>query len=208
MEGNIIDNVCKRFLLPSHIAVGYAAVVFVNVNRLETTKKRLESLPFSAFLEMIIVILQYWVNPNDKLEFDDELSQDIRDLRTFFTSVKEATENFRNMCVEHILIPNFNDKCPVLVFKRLFKKILDVGGGLSNSKEVRNVFVDISEVIIDQSLEYGWTKDQLLAVLDSLDRSMALFQSWYPNTIKNRHINSLNRLMAGLMQCIQVLLKK
>lgn len=206
-DGNLVENISRRFLLSTPLASAYGVVIFINLNRLETTKKKLEGLLFQDFQSMISGVLEYWSNPNRNLEFDDDLSQDIRDLRNIVASSKEVLENYRKAVLD-TLGSEIEDKCPMVVFRRILKKVLDIGGGLSNAKESRNIFVDLSEMTFELCVEIGWSGSLLLNFLNGLDSTCRFWHEAYPTIVKKRSLASFSRFMTGLIVCVKTLIDK
>ncbi|ESN90083.1 hypothetical protein HELRODRAFT_194696, partial [Helobdella robusta] len=88
LPGSILNNIISNFLLSSHLAQQYAAMVFLNTNRFDLTKKKLSHLTFHDLVHCANVIMNSWsISLHDSKDGGDANDADLD--RDFLQEVKE-----------------------------------------------------------------------------------------------------------------------
>ncbi|EPZ34538.1 FIBP-domain-containing protein [Rozella allomycis CSF55] len=96
LKGNVIDNIEKKFLLAKQQAASYAHILFITENRLDTTKKKLNCLMLNDLLYCASVFVKMWTNSLYLEGIDDDLTQDLRDLKAVLTNDRTLLEQYKN----------------------------------------------------------------------------------------------------------------
>lgn len=156
MAGNLVQNIQTQFLLPHELAKKYAAIVYIANNRFETNKRKLQYLQFSDFLHCSLEIMNNWscTNPECKyeetsMEIDREFLHDLRELRVLLE--KDLLEEHRVSVLRLIKskVPDKKYSDIDVQFKGISRNIINVASGLNHSKEMRDLFLDIVEKVIE-----------------------------------------------------------
>lgn len=156
MAGNLVQNIQTTFLLPHELAKKYAAIVYIANNRFETNKRKLQYLQFADFLHCSLEIMNNWscANPECKyeetsMEIDREFLHDLRELRLLLE--KDLLEEHRVSVLRQIKskVPDKKYSDIDVQFKGISRNIINVANGLNHSKEMRDLFLDIVEKVIE-----------------------------------------------------------
>ncbi|KAI1295412.1 Acidic fibroblast growth factor intracellular-binding protein [Halotydeus destructor] len=156
LNGSLVQHISSHFLLPEPLAKKYAAVVYMSNNRFETNKRRLHYLKFDEFIHCAYEMMINWSckkldckYEETAMDVDREFLQDLRDLRSL-------TE--RDYIDDHKIAVMRNIKGKVsekiyldldAIFKNLSRNIINIASGLNHSKEMRDLFVDMVEKVIE-----------------------------------------------------------
>ncbi|KRT79401.1 hypothetical protein AMK59_7736 [Oryctes borbonicus] len=173
MPGSMVQNIQKSFFLPEELAKRYACVVFLACLRFETSKRRLQHMSFGAFKKCTEIIMDNWTypyQPNTEYfdtEMDKEFLTDLRDLRIL--SEKEK-EHKHLVCTS--LRPTFLQKSYSELetsFRLYSRAILGLAAALHRTREMRNLFIELS-LIIELWKQGGWTMQDLELFLNAFTR--------------------------------------
>nr|XP_046914144.1 acidic fibroblast growth factor intracellular-binding protein B-like isoform X2 [Dermatophagoides farinae] len=195
IPGNLCQNIQSHFLLPPDLAKKYAAIVYIANNRFETSKRKLQYLQFTDFLHCSLEIMNNWScnNPDCKYEettmdIDREFLHELRDLRTLLD--KDNLEEHR-LLVLRMLKPNLTEKKfndIDMAFKNISRNIINIAYGLNHSKEIRDLFLDIVEKIIElfKAIKFNQTETTLFLqhykespqFIESFKSNRNLFKVW------------------------------
>ena len=182
MEGSITEIINKQFLLPETLARMYRSVVFLFINRFETLKRKLQYLVFDDFIVCTEYILDNWtagavnepqiiVEQNlDVDEIDKEFVHDLRDLRNFL-SEKEVQDLHRSIIsalLEKKSLTLHFTKSLDSNFRLLSRNMFSIGAQLSNSKELKEFFVNCIEKIIETVKQLEWSIKELETFLSAM----------------------------------------
>ncbi|KAG0302094.1 hypothetical protein BGZ99_003192, partial [Dissophora globulifera] len=145
----LIQDIEHQFLLPHYLARQYAHILFIADNKLDTFRKRLSCYQFTDFEYCSSIFIQYWTaSTMDTLpEFDPQLAQDVRDLKSLLLNDRAVLDEFRHRVSSHL---SQSAHAPVMEriqsnFKVVLRNMLSVGGMINQQKEVRNIFLEITE---------------------------------------------------------------
>jgi len=101
-QETVPERIQSDFLLPRRLACQYAHILFINTNRLDTSKKKLLQYTFTDFEYCASVFMRYWASPT-RDEFDPQLAQDIRDIRQLLNTNKDAFDEFRFRVAQYLM---------------------------------------------------------------------------------------------------------
>nr|XP_022920490.1 acidic fibroblast growth factor intracellular-binding protein [Onthophagus taurus] len=172
-SGSIVQNITTTFFLPEELAKKYACVVFLACLRFETSKRRLQYLTFGALRKCTETIMNNWTYTASSgvdfydMEMDKEFLSDLRELRVLLEKEKEH---------KHLVCQNLK---PVLLqkcfneldgnFRTYSRAILTLATALHRTRELRNLFVELSQ-ILDLWKQGGWAFKDLELFLNAFTK--------------------------------------
>ncbi|EGD77798.1 fibpl protein [Salpingoeca rosetta] len=156
--GPLVNVIQQQFLLNPSQAKDYAAMVFITDNRLAVDKKVLSAVPLSVFLDCAHEFMRSWTSVNDPHGNDQDLQkrflQELRELKYNITGSREVLEHFNAA---------LRANPPAVSASRLahvygvVRRVIQIGGGLSYSKEWRDIFEDLEQEVVQPLREDRWT---------------------------------------------------
>ncbi|KAK3820300.1 MAG: acidic fibroblast growth factor binding protein [Benniella sp.] len=197
----LIKDIEHQFLLPHQLASQYAHILFIADNKLDTFRKRLSCYQFPDFEYCASVFMENWTsNTTDTLpEFDPQLAQDTRDLKSQLLNDRAVLDEFKNR-VSNSLSQSAHP--PVMEriqnsFKVVLRNILSVGCMINQQKEVRSIFVEITEKLVDAFMQVGWSAVDMELFYDCMIQefqNLSALTSQY----RERYGTSWIRLITGI----------
>ncbi|KAF9996454.1 hypothetical protein BGZ80_009823 [Entomortierella chlamydospora] len=197
----LIQDIEHQFLLPHYLARQYAHILFIADKKLDTFRKRLSCYQYSDFEYCGAVLMQYWTaSTMDTLpEFDPQLAQDVRDLKSLMLNDRAVLDELRNRISNNL---SQSAHPPVLEriqsnFKVVLRNMLSIGCMINQQKEVRNILVEITDKLVDAFIQVGWSSTDIGAFYDSM---VAEFQNTASLTsrYRERYSTSWIRLVTGI----------
>ena len=152
--------------------------------------------------------MKYWTSSETRStdSIDETLAQDARDVRTVFLSSKELLEEYRSVVTQQ-LSATVDPQSPATVasasdqtqaqFRNLVRNVLSIGAGLSQSKEMKDVFVDLVEKVVEPFVGLSWGQQDVEAFFQALIKQFGTLTSLQDN-YKNRYHPSFARLLTGM----------
>lgn len=145
--------------------------------------------------------MQYWTaSTTDTLpEFDPHLAQDVRDLKSLMLNDRAVLDELRNRISNNL---SQSAHPPVLEriqsnFKVVLRNMLSVGCMINQQKEVRNIFVEIADKLVDAFLQVGWSPVDMELFYNSLIAEFGNTSS-LTNRYRERYNTSWIRLVTGI----------
>ncbi|EDW95273.2 acidic fibroblast growth factor intracellular-binding protein [Drosophila yakuba] len=177
MPGTLTNNIKQHFFISTDLAKKYACIVFLACLRFETTKKKLQYLSFSDLLTCSHAIMIYWTYTYQHTgpeyydtEMDKEFLLDLRELRCLLDKEKE---------IKHLVCMRLK---PVLLerafheldgnFRSYWRALITIACNLHRNRELRDLFVDLCEKLIDPWRQNGWNREQVNKFLASITQSV------------------------------------
>ncbi|RWS27764.1 growth hormone-inducible transmembrane-like protein, partial [Leptotrombidium deliense] len=165
LSGNLVINIQTHFLLPENLAKKYATVVYIANNRFETSKRKLQYLKFDDFLHCAYEMMSNWCCHNPECRFEETAMDMDREFLQMLRELKILTE--REYLDDHKLHVMRSLKGKIservladldTIFKSLSRSIINIASGLNHSKEVRDLFLDVVEKVIEPFKQIRMTK--------------------------------------------------
>ncbi|XP_055858541.1 acidic fibroblast growth factor intracellular-binding protein isoform X3 [Episyrphus balteatus] len=154
LPGNITSNIKQQFMLSDTLAKKYASIVFLACIRFETSKKKLNYLSFSDFFYCSQAVMEYWTYTYQHsgpeyydTEMDKEFLLDLRELRCLFEKEKEIKQSY-------------------------WRSIITIAINLHRNRELRALFADLSEKLVDPWKQNNWCLNQVKQFLDAVSQSI------------------------------------
>ncbi|XP_005106473.1 acidic fibroblast growth factor intracellular-binding protein [Aplysia californica] len=188
LSGRLVDNIQSHYCLSQDLAKAYAAIVFITNNRFETGKKKLNYLTFDDFAICANHMISNWSYSSEDcqthedmdVDMDRDFLLDLRELKVLME--REYAEEHRGLMLR-ALQPVMREKVLSEMdsnFRAVSKTIISIANGLNHSKESRDIFIDIYEKLIEQWIQWQWSKNDaqsfLLAFKDT-SLQLDLFRS-------------------------------
>ncbi|KAI8807357.1 acidic fibroblast growth factor binding-domain-containing protein [Cladochytrium replicatum] len=133
-------------------------------------------------------------------EVDLGLAQDSRDIRTLLFNSKDVMDDYRGIVTRRIAgasasaIEKGGDKA----FKLVLRNVLGIGAGLGNNRDLRDIFVNLIEKIVEPCVGMGWTASDLETFLNAVVQSYGEVNA-ISVSVRKRYTNSLSRLLTGII---------
>ncbi|XP_055613327.1 acidic fibroblast growth factor intracellular-binding protein [Uranotaenia lowii] len=177
MPGNTAQNIRQLFVLPEELAQKYAAVVFIACMRFETCKRKLQYLYFGDFFECSQAIMTSWTYTYQHAgpdyydtEMDKEFLLDLREIRYLLDKEKEI-----KCLVTMRLKPTMLERTYQEVdsnFRSYWRSIITIAINLHRTRELRQLFLELTERLIEPWKQNNWPKEQAALFLKCITQSV------------------------------------
>ncbi|KAI9146392.1 fibroblast growth factor intracellular binding protein [Paraphysoderma sedebokerense] len=168
-EGELVEIIQKDFLLTRSLASQYAHINFININRLDTSKKKLSILSFADFEYCASVFMRFWTTSSAFAmeDVDPTIASDVREVKAIFLNSKDNMEEYRQLVSNNLPSDSVTtEKSLQTQFRTLVRNVLGIGAGLSQSKELRDIFINLVEKIVEPCIALEWTAADLESFFD------------------------------------------
>ncbi|KAJ2778099.1 hypothetical protein GGI15_004280 [Coemansia interrupta] len=114
----LVNEIMEKFALSEPLAKKYAHILFLNINRVDTTKRCLSHFKFADFEFCASILILYWTTMSSTMTLDDidePLTQHAQQLKSLLV---ENKANFERLCTavsSHIttMVPKISAATPV-----------------------------------------------------------------------------------------------
>ncbi|CAG9861639.1 unnamed protein product [Phyllotreta striolata] len=190
LPGVTAENIKTLFYLSDELVKKYTCIVFISCMRFETSKKRVQRMSFNNFRICCEAMIENWTynltgTEYNDLEMDREFLFELRDLKVLMEKDREHKHLLLVNLKPKLLQKNYADL--ESNFKLYNRAILTLATTLHRSRDMKNFFVDLSQ-IIDYFKQGYWSKhdfEQFLLVYgqlagenDPLRTNAALKATW------------------------------
>lgn len=157
--GRVYKNISVQFLLSEELARKYAAIVFLNTSRFDLNKKKLGHVSFAHLVTCSNLVMQHWANNENAdgdlndTDLDRDFLSELKDFKVILD--KDNMEEHK----EHFIATMKTKICQdvaeefAITFKILSRTIVNTGINLTNGKELRDLFINLYEKIIEPSCQ-------------------------------------------------------
>lgn len=189
----------------------YVSYIFLCYHRIETTDKRLRFLESSHFEVFASYLIEYWVSDDPlKVDLDMKLKEDVIDCRTHLLSEKQFLDEYKSLVIEQLKKKKFNEKILGEISSRflaMMKALLNIGAGISKSKEFEDFFEDLEEQIADPFYRMGLDQSQVEEFFNALDFQFPSLVAEYLklNRHRERIKTSWHRYLQGIRSCLSIM---
>jgi hypothetical protein len=126
------------------------------------------------------------------------MTQDVREVKAMFLGSKDLMEEWRTALDPTSQEPQTgNGATTQTQFRTLVRNVLAIGAGLSQTRELRGIFVDIIEKVVEPCAGLGWGLPELQSFFDTLEKQFAAIPS-LNSSDKRRYHPSFGRLISGV----------
>ncbi|KAL7749874.1 hypothetical protein RI367_004750 [Sorochytrium milnesiophthora] len=197
-------------ILHTEFLLRYACINFINNLRLDTQKRKLNLFTFADFEYCAAVFMKHWTptsaGSQTTDDIDEMIAQDAREVRAVFLASKDLLDEYRSV-VTRQLSASTDPTSPATVssssdqiqtqFRTLVRNVLSIGAGLSQSKEMKDIFIDLVEKVVEPCIAMGWTQPDVDAFFQALISQFGTLTSLQDN-YKSRYHPSFARLLTGV----------
>lgn len=213
VEDTIYDILKNHFMFTDNLVKRYCPVVFVFLERFETTKKKMNYLTFDDLMTCSEYIYEKWTyhyddnstldKAIDRDEIDRHFVQDLRDIRNTVTE-----RDFLDMQKTFVML-RLEKKATTLHFKKtletnfrsITRSIFLLGGNLTHSKDVRDFFIDCIEKIVEPIKQLDWAHKELEFYISMIVDSWGDFKEDYRHFVRKFDVVFL-RFMDVMKRCL------
>ena len=170
LPGNFIHNIKTNFLLPTTLAEKYSVVVFIACHRFEINKKKLNYLSFEDFSIVCQTIMTDWtcagvdVDENGDPSLDRDFFYSLRELKCLLDREKEHRYGVCQKLAKTSMKQRSLSEVEAN-FKTINKNMLWLSQTLHNNKEVKDLFVNVVDKVVDPLKQYKFTSEDLSQVI-------------------------------------------
>ncbi|KAL4648886.1 acidic fibroblast growth factor intracellular-binding protein, partial [Arapaima gigas] len=201
LKGPLVDNIQKHFLLSDKLAKDYAAIVFFANNRFETGKRKLQYLSFQDFACCAGQLISNWtVGAVDNMvedmdvDLDKEFLQDLKDLKILITD-KDLLDQHKSLVCTALRGKTKVYSEMEANFKNLSRGLVNIAAKLTNTKDVRDLFIDLVEKVIEPCKSDRWMFADMKLFLIHYTNSAHILDTF-------KHQATWDRYMGVIKSCI------
>jgi len=206
MMGSLVSNIRTHFLLSPNLAQQYAAIVFITNNRFETSKKKLTYLTFDDFVHCANQMITHWSysskdcrhHDDMDVDFDRDFLHSLRDLKPL--SDWKQLEEHKGLTMTKVrgklstsASADLEGSSKNMQSRQdhglgLCKNLINIGNHLNHSKDMRDLFIDCVEKVVEPCRQAGWTQHDLRLFLrayteaghhmEIISRTPGLVRAW------------------------------
>ncbi len=178
LNGSLVANVKSQFLLSNTLSQCYAGLVFLSCNKFETGKKKLSHLSVEDFIYCANIMIESWTSGSvdttrqvdDDLELDKDFLQELHDMKIHLydralTDLHQRTV-VRDLKRKHH--PAWLTKSVEANFGNLSRTLTSIGSSLIHSKDLKDLFIDVQEKLIEPFKQSKWSREDMNTVLSTM----------------------------------------
>ncbi|CAL8306127.1 unnamed protein product [Arctogadus glacialis] len=194
LKGPLVENIRQNFILSDKLARDYAAIVFFANNRFETGKRKLQYLTFQDFAFCAGQLIKNWtVGAVDNMvedmdvDLDKEFLQDLKELKILITD-KDLLDQHKSLVCTAL-----RGKTKVYTemetnFKNLSRGLVNIAAKLTNTKDVRDFFIDLVEKFIEPCRSDRWASADMRLYLTHYTNSAHLLDTFKYQVVWDRYM--------------------
>uniref|UniRef100_A0A3B4Z3S6 Fibroblast growth factor (acidic) intracellular binding protein a n=1 Tax=Seriola lalandi dorsalis TaxID=1841481 RepID=A0A3B4Z3S6_SERLL len=194
LKGPLVENIRQHFLLSDKLARDYAAIVFFANNRFETGKRKLQYLTFQDFAFCAGLLINNWtVGAIDNMvedmdvDLDKEFLQELKELKILITD-KDLLDQHKSLVCTALRgkTKAFNEM--EANFKNLSRGLVNIAAKLTNTKDVRDFFIDLVEKFIEPCRSDRWTAADMRLYLTHYTNSAHILDTFKHQVVWDRYM--------------------
>uniref|UniRef100_A0A8C9RGA4 Fibroblast growth factor (acidic) intracellular binding protein a n=1 Tax=Scleropages formosus TaxID=113540 RepID=A0A8C9RGA4_SCLFO len=195
LKGPLVENIQTHFLLSDKLARDYAAIVFFANNRFETGKRKLQYLSFQDFAFCAGQLISNWTVGAVGM---NQNKWRVTTLQAFLVNEGKSMHDIFNISL--ILCTALRGKTKVYSemeanFKNLSRGLINIAAKLTNTKDVRDLFIDLVEKFIEPCRSDRWTAADMKLFLIHYTNSAHILDTF-------KHQVTWDRYMGVIKSCI------
>jgi len=171
-QGVFLSNIKSQFLLPDNLAERYSVLCFVACHRFETSKKKLAFLSFSDFSIVCKEVMLHWSPEGQQV---DDSGEPLLDKDFFYTlrelkSLGEKEKEHRYAVCQNLGRQNLEKRAMSEIeanFKTLSKNLLNIGQGIYSSREVRELFVNVVDKVVEPLKQWKLSPEEVSLLMSA-----------------------------------------
>ena len=174
--------------------------MFLCAHRVDTSKRKLMRLSFDALMHCTNSLMALWRDarrpPGEDL--DDELLRELRELRYVVSNDRTVLGEQRDVC--RVAFQRSQRETAFSGFERDFKSyvrsLFGLANGLSQRSEVRDLFIDTVEKLIEPLQAVHWSPADVTLLYETIESSFATVDALRP------FARSANRFLTAIRLCL------
>ena len=195
-ERTVLTIIKEDFRLPGELASQYEHIAFLCYNKIETSKSRLNLLDYSEWSAMAAVVKAMW-GAEDSLDLDVEFTDMMRVAKEAL-SAREVSLDFRKHVMALFKASLHDSDMPHTVsnsmatlgkeqlyyrhmlsalekgFVSIARAIAQIGAGLQEWREIRDLFVDVNEKVLTPLDAADMTLEQVVTLFSAMDKAIGM----------------------------------
>ncbi|KAK5616825.1 hypothetical protein CRENBAI_018304 [Crenichthys baileyi] len=194
LKGPLVENIRQHFLLSDKLARDYAAIVFFANNRFETGKKKLQYLTFQDFAFCAGQLIDNWtVGAFDNMvedmdvDLDKEFLQELKELKILITD-KDLLDQHKSLVCTALRGKTKAFTEMEANFKNLSRNLVNIASKLTNTKDVRDFFIDLVEKFIEPCRSDRWTAADIKLYLTHYTNSAHILDTFKHQAVWDRYM--------------------
>ncbi len=223
LNGSLVDNVRSQFLLSESLSQCYSGLVFLSCNKFETSKKKLSHLTVRDLIYCANIMSESWTSGaagsahqvDDDLELDRDFLQELHDMKLYLydRSLVDLHQKavMRDLRRKHH--PIWMTKSVEGNFSMLSRNLSTIGSSLIHNKDLKDLFIDVQEKVIDPFKQLKWSKEDMDVVLSSMIETLPDCESshfgqygkYFAKDKKKWRVETYLRYLEVLKQALHVL---
>ncbi|XP_077974556.1 acidic fibroblast growth factor intracellular-binding protein B-like [Styela clava] len=205
IPGILVENIGKQFLLPKDLSWAYATVVFLANHRFECTKRKLSHMTLNNFITCSQVLIENWSYGHSESEtldmnvdIDREFLHDLRGVK-FLASDRDLVDKCKECLIKNSAAGGSSIEAAC---KLLCRIIPTIASDLYHTKDLRDLFVDIVEKIVEPARVAKWSK----TLMEDFLVNYSKFSIEHPQLVVFkiiwlRYINAINTCILQSYYC-------
>ncbi|KAJ1964095.1 hypothetical protein GGI12_001641 [Dipsacomyces acuminosporus] len=189
----LVNEIMDKFALPEPLAMHYAHILFININRVDTTKRCLAHFKYSDFDFCASILIEYWTTRSSTTTLDDidePLTQQAQQLKGMLVDNKA---NFDHLCAAvGQYIHSLASKTPrgqlaptapsqgllsildsrtargTTQLRAILRTSFSIVADIDTSSTLRNIFGTVVEKVVDPFANLGLTSEDMELLYDSV----------------------------------------
>ncbi|KAI8324698.1 hypothetical protein GQ54DRAFT_55714 [Martensiomyces pterosporus] len=198
----LVNEIMDKFALPEPLAMHYAHMLFLNINRIDTTKRCLAHFKYSDFDFCASTLIRYWTTASSTMTLDDidePLTHQAQQLKGLLVDNKAHSDQLCAAVRQHIhalspRTPNGSASTDTTAPSQALLNILDNRAGrgttqlrailrtsfsivadINASSTLRNVLGIVVEKVVDSFVSLGLRSEDMELFYDSVITQAANF---------------------------------
>eukprot|EP00051_Salpingoeca_urceolata_P006979 m.92306 g.92306 ORF g.92306 m.92306 type:complete len:348 (+) comp15065_c0_seq2:1301-2344(+) len=170
-KGSLCEAIQQEFLLDEGLAKLYAQLLFLFDNKLSLDNKKLDTLPFEDIAFCVEQMIVHWTDAENQQDLEKQFLQELREFKYIVWNHKDYLTVQRKLVCERFE-PAVQPRVAAAL-KLVGRNMLGLGAGLSHSKELRDVFEDLLELVVLPFHQNGLMTAHVMAVFQALQETFS-----------------------------------
>lgn len=144
----------RKFLLSEGLVKSYSSAIFLNHHQIDVSRHAsVQAVSLYAMLECSQIFIQYWSVDRTSIAFDSGIAHDIRDIRSDLIGCQNSWVDRAVASISDVGWGKKELAGSELTLRTLLKNCLQIGCGLVHNREIKDLLVDIIELVVTPILQ-------------------------------------------------------
>mmetsp|Transcript_48713 Transcript_48713/g.76063 ORF Transcript_48713/g.76063 Transcript_48713/m.76063 type:complete len:414 (-) Transcript_48713:966-2207(-) len=185
----VLQLITEDFMMPLDLASQYQNVIFLCANKIETFKSRLNFLDFTEWNSLAGVVMAMWGSEYG-LELNVQFTEHMRQFKDAL-AVRETLSDYRKHIINTFRTSISDNDASISLLAReqanrqkvhslennlsnMLRAMAQIGAGLQEWREVRDIFIDILEKILEPLDRSDMSLEQVILLFGAMDKALLL----------------------------------